>query len=218
MTRPLSRPTTPQTGGRSLVKVPWPRRWFARRRGGSSGSRCGSPFFPRVLVRLIGLDDAILQRAEAAVLEGQALELVAELQQLEPVALQLAGQPGRRRAMGEAAEDQQQLDGPPLRAPQRRAGEGIEDAPAVAAAVLEDRGPVPPVDVEGVMAMTARAGQAIRMQPGDQLVVAGLLVHQLRDREVHEGSSHVAAGVDLPVIEHPGSSDAVQAPVTEFPS
>src|SRR5436305_801519 len=53
LTRPLSRPTTPQIGGRSLAYVPWPRRLFARRRGGSPGSRCGSPFFPRVLVRLV---------------------------------------------------------------------------------------------------------------------------------------------------------------------
>jgi hypothetical protein len=107
LTAPLSRPATPQTGGRSLAYVPWPRRLFARRRGGSPGSRCGSPFFPRVLVRLIRLDVGVLQGVEVAESVGQVLELVAEPQELEPVAPQLAGQPCRRRALGEAAEDQQ---------------------------------------------------------------------------------------------------------------
>src|SRR5512135_1383741 len=46
-TRPLRRPTIPGTGGRSVSQVPWPLAWFARRRGGSSGSVCGTPFFPQ---------------------------------------------------------------------------------------------------------------------------------------------------------------------------
>src|SRR5918998_3742072 len=60
-TAPPSRPTTPQTGGRSLSHVPWPGRLLARRRGGSSGSVCGTPFFPRVLVHLVGLHHPGLQ-------------------------------------------------------------------------------------------------------------------------------------------------------------
>jgi hypothetical protein len=162
---------------------------FARRRGGSDGSRCGSPFFPRVLVHLVGLDVPVLQRVEVAVLEREALELVAELQQLEPIARQLAGQPGRRDALGEAAEDQHQLGGPPLRALQRGPGEGVEHASTPAAAVIEDRSPIAPVDVGGVTILATRAGQAVGMQPGDQLGVARRLVHQLGDREVHEGRS-----------------------------
>src|SRR4051812_48704843 len=90
LTSPLSRPTTPQTGGRSLAYVPWPRRLFARRRGGSPGSRCGSPFFPRVLVRLVRLDVGVLQRVEVAEPVCQVLELVADLQEFEPIALQFA--------------------------------------------------------------------------------------------------------------------------------
>src|SRR5260221_5689718 len=52
-TLPLSRPTVPTIGGRSLSYVPCPRCLLARRRGGSAGSRCGSPFFPRILIHLI---------------------------------------------------------------------------------------------------------------------------------------------------------------------
>jgi hypothetical protein len=162
---------------------------FARRRGGSSGSRCGSPFFPRVLVRLVRLDVAVLQGVEVAEPVGQVLELVAELQEFEPIAPQLAGQPRRRRALGEAAEDQQQRDRPPLRALQRRAGEGIEDASTRPAAIVEDRGTVASVDGGRVGAMTARTGQALGMQPPDQLVVARLFVHQFGDRKVHGGHS-----------------------------
>src|SRR5437764_15441723 len=73
---PLSRPTTPQTGGRSLSQVPWPRTLFARRRGGSSGSLCGTPFFPRVLVGLVGLQHLIIQRHPVPVPEGQVLQPV----------------------------------------------------------------------------------------------------------------------------------------------
>src|SRR5258708_26053626 len=50
---PVSRPTLPTIGGRSLSYVPCPRCLLARRRGGSAGSRCGSPFFPRILIQLI---------------------------------------------------------------------------------------------------------------------------------------------------------------------
>src|SRR5258708_19935496 len=52
-TLPLSRPAVPTIGGRSLSYVPCPRCLLARRRGGSAGSRCGSPFFPRILIHLI---------------------------------------------------------------------------------------------------------------------------------------------------------------------
>src|SRR5258707_5406203 len=57
------RPTTPTTGGRSFSKVPRPRRLLARRRGGSSTSGCGVPFFPRILEHLITFDFRIRQNA-----------------------------------------------------------------------------------------------------------------------------------------------------------
>jgi hypothetical protein len=120
---------------------------FARRRGGSSGSRCASPFFPRVLVRLVGLDVGVLQGIGVAEPEREIPELVSEPQELESVASQLAGQLRRRHALGEAAEDQHERDRPPLGAPQGRAGEGVEDAPTCPAAIVEDRGPVASVDI-----------------------------------------------------------------------
>src|SRR6516162_10070527 len=74
---PDSRPITPAMGGRSLSQVPRPRNLLARRRGGSSGSVCGMPFFPRILVHLIGLDRLIVQRERVGGLQRLALEPVA---------------------------------------------------------------------------------------------------------------------------------------------
>src|SRR4029079_17039506 len=60
--RPEARPMIAATGGRSLSNVPWPRRLWARRRGGSPGAVCGRPFFPRVDVALVGLGDRVGER------------------------------------------------------------------------------------------------------------------------------------------------------------
>src|SRR5215467_5666705 len=112
--RPLSRPTAPQTGGRSFAQVPCPGRALARRRGGSSGSVCGTPFFPRILVGLVGLQHFVVQRHEIAVAEGQVLETVPQVEQRRAVAAQLTGQLGGGDPLGEAAGDQDQFPGPAL--------------------------------------------------------------------------------------------------------
>ena len=75
---------------------------------------------------------------------GEVLQPVPRLQQLRAVAAQLAGQLGGGDALGEAADDQGQLPGPPLGAVQDRPGEGVEDAVAVAAAIIARRGAMTP--------------------------------------------------------------------------
>src|SRR5262249_4297707 len=104
--RPLSRPTAPHTGGRSFAQVPCPGRALARRRGGSSGSGCGTPFFPRILAGLVRLQHSVVQRQDVAIAVGGALEPVPQLQQPRAVAARLAGQSRRGGALGEAADDQ----------------------------------------------------------------------------------------------------------------
>src|SRR5260370_2258174 len=70
----VSRPTVPTIGGRSLSYVPCPRALLARRRGGSAGSRCGSLFFPRILVQLIRF--CLLIFVERVIrLQGQGIRL-----------------------------------------------------------------------------------------------------------------------------------------------
>src|SRR5262245_9654 len=103
------RPTTPATGGRSLAKAPWPRRRLARRRGGPAGSGCGTPFFPRVDVSLVGLVHLVSQRVAVQPEQSMTLEAVSQLEQVLAIATQLAGQLGRRCRLSDAADDQQQL-------------------------------------------------------------------------------------------------------------
>src|SRR5262249_38656644 len=98
-TSPDSRPTTPAIGGRSVSKVPSPLRLLARRRGGSSGSSCGMPFFPRVLVHLVGLDHVIIQGVAVEVESGTLLKPVPQGQQLHAIAAQLACQLRRGSAL-----------------------------------------------------------------------------------------------------------------------
>ena len=63
-------------------------------------------------------------------------------------------------------------------------GEGVEHPPAMAAAVVQDRGAAA-VDGHAVALMAARAGEPVGVQPTDELGVTGVLVHQVGDREVH---------------------------------
>ena len=110
---------------------------------------------------------------------------MAEAQQLRAIAPQLAGQPGRRHPLSEPTHDQDQLDGSPFGPAQGRPAEGIEDPPARLAAEVKDRGAVPAVHAQVIARPAPRAGQAAGMEPLDELGVAGVLVHQVGDGEVH---------------------------------
>jgi hypothetical protein len=112
-----------------------------------------------------------------------------QAQQMHPVASQLAGQLRRRDALGDAAEDQDDLRRPPPHPLKGRAGPGVEDAAAVAALVLDHRGAVAAVDAEAIGGTASGAGQPAGVEHGEELGVAGALVHQVGEREVHGGSS-----------------------------
>ena len=143
------------------------------------------PFFPRVLEHLVGLDRRVGQRRPVETREGQFLETMAELEQLRTAAAQLAGELGGGDALGDPAEDQDQFDRPPLGPPQCRAGEGVEDAAAGEAAIDQERGAVAAMDLEAVAVAAMGASQAIGMEQTHEELVAGRLVHQVGDREVH---------------------------------
>ena len=88
-----------------------------------------------------------------------------QVQEFRAVAVQLAGQLGGGDALGEAADDQDQFPGPPLDAVQGRAGEGVEDAVAVAAAEVQHRVAAAAVDDHAIVLMAAGAGHAGGVQP-----------------------------------------------------
>jgi hypothetical protein len=143
------------------------------------------PFFPRVLEHLVGLDRRVGQRRPVEPPEGQILEAMAEFEQLGATTAQLTGELCGGDALGDAAKDQDQLDRPPLGPPKRRAGEGVEDPAAGDASIDQDRGPVAAMDLEAVAIAAVGAGQAVGMEQADEEFIAGRLVHQLADREVH---------------------------------
>src|SRR3954447_10984930 len=106
-TRPLARPTTPGTGGRSVSQVPWPLAWLARRRGGSSGSSCVAPFFPRVLVHLVGFGSVVRQRLAGRGAQRPGLDLMPQPQQMLAADPDLTRQLRRGDPLGDATEDQE---------------------------------------------------------------------------------------------------------------
>jgi hypothetical protein len=85
----------------------------------------------------------------------------------------------------DATEDQDDLRGAAVGLVEDRAGEGVEDPAAGRAAVVEHRGAIATVDTQAVVGVATRATQALGMEQLDDPAVAGVLVHQLGDREVH---------------------------------
>jgi len=188
--RPLARPTTPGTGGLSVSHVPCPLAWLARRLGGSSGSGCGTPFFPRVLVHLVGLGLIVRQRAVVDGGQGTGLDLMPQAEQVLPTDPHLAGELRRGDPLGDATEDQEDLGGAEMGPLPLRPREHVEHASARLAAVVDDRGVgVTAMDVETSSGATPGAGGPVGVEKVEELLAATLLVHQVEDREVHGGGS-----------------------------
>jgi hypothetical protein len=144
------------------------------------------------------------------------LEPVTQPEQFLAVATQLAGEPGGGDPLGEAPEDQHQLDDRPLGAPQGRAGEGVEDPMAGLAAVIEERGAVAAMDTQTIACPAPGASQAVGVEPMHELGVAGVLVHQLGDGEVH-GRLRSGQGEGSASIT-PRTTDPVKGLSTKCPS
>jgi hypothetical protein len=122
------------------------------------------PFFPRILVHLVGLDHGVTQRVTVQPHPCVFLEAVPQLQEVLAVATQLAGHLGRGLARRDAVEDQHQLRGAAVRPLQDGPGPGIEDAAAVTALVVQDRLPVAVVDPQALPPAARGTGQAVGVE------------------------------------------------------
>jgi hypothetical protein len=122
---------------------------------------CGIPFFPRVLVHLVGFDHSVAQGVAVQPEPRVLLEAVPQLQEVLAVATQLAGYLGRGLARRDAVQDQHQLSGAAVRPLQDGPGPGVEDATAVTALVVQDRLPVAVMDPQALPLATRRTGQTV---------------------------------------------------------
>src|SRR5919202_2005132 len=177
---PLSRPTTPAIGTRSVSQLPCPRALCARRRGGSRRAACWRPFSP-----------AFWDSSSAAVTSSssgprggkalfhQALDLMASRQQMPTINPQFLGQVLGRYPLGDAPQDLD--DGRAAIAALRpdRAREEIEDGPAGAAAVFQNGGAMPIMRrLIGEHGMSGGTVQPIWVQGAEEEVMASLFIQQ----------------------------------------
>ncbi len=70
----------------------------------------------------------------------------------------------------------------------------------------QDRGAVAAMDLEPVAVAAVGAGQAVGMEQGDEEFIAGGLVHQLADREVHGRVLIKAEGLVCPHLNRSASA------------
>jgi hypothetical protein len=148
------------------------------------------PFFPRILVQLIGLGVVIRQRRAVGFGQRAGLDLMSQAEQVLAADAEFAGELGGGRPLGDAAEDQEDLSGAQMGPLPGCVGEHVEDPAAALAAVIDDRSVrAAAVDVESLAGAAAGASEAIGVEQIEELLAATFLVHQVADREVHEVGS-----------------------------
>jgi hypothetical protein len=143
------------------------------------------PFFPRILVHLVGLDHRVVQRVAVQADAGALLEPVPQGQQFLAIAAQLAGHLRRGGPLGDPVEDHQQSRGAAMGPPQGGPREGVEDPAAGAALEVHHGDAMTAVDPQAVPLPAARAGQAMGVEQFDEFGVAGVLVQIIDQGEVH---------------------------------
>ncbi len=122
------------------------------------------PFFPRVLIQRVRLHHRIRQRFGFQRLPRQFLQSVPPTEQFGALATQFAGQLRGGNALGNAAQQQQDLRRAFLRTLQDGLGVGVEDATAVVAAIIEHGIAPPTMDVPSLAVLAAGADQPVRME------------------------------------------------------
>jgi hypothetical protein len=147
---------------------------------------CGIPFFPRVLVQLVGLSVVVGQRLAVGGVQGAGLDRMPQPEQMLAADPDLAGELGSGLSLGQATEDQEDLRRAQVGPLPGGVGVHIEDAAAAFTAVIDDRGiGTAAVDVEALAGATTRASEPLGVEQIEEPLAATLLVHQVDDREVH---------------------------------
>ena len=134
------------------------------------------PFFPRVLIHLVSLDDSVALRIAVLPNPGVLLESVPQSQQVPAVAPQLAGHLRRRGPLGDAATDHPDRRGPALRRLPDGPGPGVEDAAAGPALGVQDWRAVTAMNPQALPLSALGANPAIGVEECDAFGVAGVLI------------------------------------------
>lgn len=141
------------------------------------------------MIHFVSLHRRIRQGAGLQHRLRQLLQPVPPPEQFLSLAAQFAGQLSGRGALSDTPQDQPHLRRAFLRSVQHGAGIGVEDPTTVPAAKIQHRVAVPTMHAVTVARVTVRTAQALRVQQTNQFLVTSLFIHQVREREVHSGSS-----------------------------
>jgi hypothetical protein len=112
-----------------------------------------------------------------------------KLQKAGPIPLQLPGKLSRRHPLGDAAQDNHQFAGRAMGSLKRGASEGIEDASARLALIVQHRRAIPPMNAQVIGLAAPGTVQPLGMQHVQEFPVAGFIIHEINDGKVHDRSS-----------------------------
>jgi hypothetical protein len=148
-------------------------------------------FFPRVLIHLVALHNAVAQRIAVEPASGERLLAMPQRRALPAVAAQLAGHLGRRRDLREAAKDRQDRRLDALKEGPRP---DVEDAAAGAALIVYDRRAVTAMNRQAWPLPAMGASPAVGVEQFDESSLAAVLIARVDPGEIHgmAGACHEA--------------------------
>jgi hypothetical protein len=148
--------------------------------------------FSRILVHLIRFHFRVLQRRPIEAGSSLRLPLMSQFQEMSAAATQLACQLRCGYALGETPDDEDQHRGAIVGPLEHGPGPGVEDPSARRAAIVEDGFSVVTMDNEPLLGLTAGAMQSLGVEEVEEELIAGVLIQEGLDREVHDSVSSTA--------------------------
>src|SRR5512135_3543195 len=103
---------------------------------------------------------------------------------MSSAATQFPSQLGSGHALGEPADDEDDLRGVIMSPLEHGPRPGIEDASTDSAPIVEDGCSIVAVDEEPVWRLAARTTEPLRVEQVEEEMITGILIHQMVDREI----------------------------------
>jgi hypothetical protein len=135
------------------------------------------PFFSGILIHFIRFDVSVFQGFSIQTGLRMGLEFMSKIQEMPSTAGEFPSQLGCGYPLGETAQDEDHLRGPPVGPLEEGARPGIEDPAAVSAAIIEDRFTIKVLDAKSVSGLTTGAVQALGMKEVKEELITGIFIH-----------------------------------------